>query len=87
MDWTLWRGLGFGNRVSPRFAHLLQAAPVNDSLNNQTLPSAACLRSMSDASHAAAVERLVRRKLGGLLGIGAEKLPAGRNLWVRWYVF
>ncbi|MCR9293692.1 MAG: SDR family NAD(P)-dependent oxidoreductase [bacterium] len=79
MDWTRWRGLGITNRVSPRFAHLLQQSDLENH-DSATLPSAATLRTADMERRRQLVLRLVRHKAGALLGISAEAIPADRPL-------
>ncbi len=80
IDWRLWRGLGVTQRVSPRFAHLLQNAAPADWLGEGTAPSASSLRALPQEQLSSVVERLLRGKAGSLLGMAPEKIPADRGL-------
>lgn len=79
MDWSVWRGLGITNRVSPRFAHLLRSTGET-SVDSEELASAATLRSAEPTHRLAMVDRLVRSKAGTLLGIPADQIAADRAL-------
>lgn len=80
IDWRLWRGLGITQRVSPRFAHLLQNAAQTDWQVEGAALSASRLRELPQDQLPSAVERLLRGKTGSLLGMAPEKIPADRGL-------
>ena len=79
MDWSLWRGLGITNRVSPRFAHLLKTAG-DGAAATETVASAENLRSASLPQRIEMVDRMLRSKAGSLLGIPADQIPVERPL-------
>lgn len=79
IDWSIWRGLGITNRVSPRFAGLLRQSSTAE-FNSSDLPTAQSLRAATAEQRPLLVERLLRSKAGSLLGIAAEDLPANRAL-------
>ena len=79
MDWSLWRGLGISNRVSKRFAHLLEhSAEVGG--DGSDLPSVAQLREAAPAKRQEMVDKLIRHKAGKLLGIPADQIQPDRAL-------
>ncbi len=80
MDWSRWRGLGLTQRVSPRFAHLLQDFTRADVDGGHETFSAAQLRGLAAEARLESVTRMVRGKAGSLLGIAPEKLTADRGL-------
>lgn len=80
IDWSVWRGLGVTQRVSPRFAHLLRSHHVHDKTAADDWATAGSLRNMSATEQAATVEKMLRIKAGSLLGISPEQLPANRAL-------
>lgn len=80
IDWSLWRGLGVTQRVSPRFAHLLRDISSTGIAANDDSASADRLRSMPTTERAELVEKMLRVKTGSLLGISAEQLPTDRAL-------
>jgi acyl carrier protein len=79
MDWSLWRGLGITNRVSPRFAHLLQQSAA-ESECEELITNAAGLRAAQGPRRATLVEGMLRNKAGALLGISPKQLPVDRAL-------
>ncbi|MCA9134759.1 MAG: KR domain-containing protein, partial [Planctomycetales bacterium] len=80
MDWTLWRGLGITNRVSPRFAHLLRSSQEDTTgpVGEEATPRS--LRNAQGEERFALLDRLLRGKAGSLLGLPPEQLPADRAL-------
>ncbi|MFK7734716.1 MAG: SDR family NAD(P)-dependent oxidoreductase [Pirellulaceae bacterium] len=79
MNWSVWRGLGITNRVSPRFAHLLQQSDQGETSLGLDA-SADSLRGSDPVERANILERMLRSKAGMLLGIAAEEIPADRAL-------
>lgn len=79
MDWSLWRGLGITDRVSPRFAHLLRQS-AEQSECEELATNAAGLRAAHGPRRAMLVEGMLRNKAGALLGISAQQLPVDRAL-------
>ncbi|MFN3191970.1 MAG: SDR family NAD(P)-dependent oxidoreductase [Aureliella sp.] len=79
MDWSVWRGLGITNRVSPRFAHLLQNS-ATASADAGSDRSAESLRRMDSALRSEQIETMVCSKAGLLLGIAADDIPRERAL-------
>ncbi|MFO0939500.1 MAG: SDR family NAD(P)-dependent oxidoreductase [Pirellulales bacterium] len=79
MDWSIWRGLGITNRVSPKFAHLLRN---NDSAQTGggEVASLEGLRSASGTQRSRMVSTLLRNKIGSLLGMPAEQVREERAL-------
>ena len=75
MDWTIWRGLGVTNRVSPRFAHLLRNRPAASETDAEHVTPDQ-LRSAPSAAWPGLVERMLRGKACGLLGIPAAQIEA-----------
>ncbi|WP_146410662.1 type I polyketide synthase [Crateriforma conspicua] len=75
MDWSLWRGLGLTDNVSPRFAHLIRhesgAADVFD---------AGALRQVDMAERQSKIIDQLRSKLNGLLGLRSDQWDADRSL-------
>ena len=55
IDWTVWRGLGITNRVSPRFAHLLRSSSKDDTGMQNQLASAEQLRTAAPSQRGAMV--------------------------------
>lgn len=80
IDWTVWRGLGITSRVSPRFAHLLRNTSVEECGDQTQLASAEQLRAASPALRAPMVERLLRYKVGSLLGMAGGQIQRERSL-------
>ncbi len=80
IDWTVWRGLGLTSRVSPRFAHLLRNRSIDDSGEQTQLANAEQLRSADLLQRASMVERLLRHKVGSLLGMASEHIERERSL-------
>ncbi|MBX3422781.1 MAG: SDR family NAD(P)-dependent oxidoreductase [Pirellulaceae bacterium] len=79
MDWSVWRGLGITNRVSPRFASLLQQAEGAGQPSGATA-TADGLRSSSPAERRALISDMLRSKIGSLLGIAAQQIRDDRAL-------
>lgn len=79
MDWSIWRGLGITNRISPRFAHLLRhtEGEVHTGVEVASLEG---LRSASDGQRVRLVGSLLRGKIGSLLGMSAEQIRDDRAL-------
>ncbi|MEO8268885.1 MAG: type I polyketide synthase, partial [Aureliella sp.] len=80
IDWSVWRGLGVTQRVSPRFAHLQRDNGSSAAAANAEWVAADQLRCMSSTERAEMIEKTLRVKTGNLLGISAEQLPADRAL-------
>ncbi|MDX1930748.1 MAG: type I polyketide synthase [Pirellulaceae bacterium] len=80
IDWTVWRGLGITNRVSPRFAHLLRTSHNEENGQQNQLASADQLRAATSAERGAMVEQLLRYKVGSLLGMANEQIQRDRSL-------
>ncbi|MEZ6151634.1 MAG: SDR family NAD(P)-dependent oxidoreductase [Pirellulaceae bacterium] len=80
IDWSLWRGLGVTQRISPRFAHLLRDVNSVGTTAADDWASADHLRNMPAAERSAMVEKMLRAKAGSLLGISANQLPVDRAL-------
>ncbi|MCA9160555.1 MAG: KR domain-containing protein, partial [Planctomycetales bacterium] len=80
IDWSLWRGLGVTQRISPRFAHLLRDTSSSGTTAADDWASADQLRNMPATERAEMVEKMLRAKAGSLLGISANQLPADRAL-------
>ncbi|MCA9126961.1 MAG: SDR family NAD(P)-dependent oxidoreductase [Planctomycetales bacterium] len=80
IDWSVWRGLGLTNRVSPKFAHLIEQSAEAEVAGIRELPSAAALRAVVGVQRLAMVDRLLRNKAGSLLGIPTEDIQADRTL-------
>ncbi len=80
IDWSLWRGLGITNRVSPRFAHLLSGVGTLSLAHGEELPSAHSLRTATGQQRFELVEQLLRTKTSSLLGIAADQILADRAL-------
>ena len=78
MDWTLWRGLGITDSVPPKFAHLLRAR--NGVAEGSAAVSPDSIRAAAPAERLAMVERFVRGKAAGLLGIDPAEMDADRPL-------
>ncbi len=79
MDWSLWRGLGITDRVSPRFAHLLRQSK-EQSQCEELATNAVGLRAAHAQRRATLVEGMLRNKAGALLGISTKQLPTDRGL-------
>ncbi len=79
MDWSLWRGLGLTNRVSPRFAHLLTHS-ASPSEYDELATTAEGLRLAVGEQRARLVDAMLRAKAGTLLGITPQQLPGDRAL-------
>ncbi len=80
MDWSVWRGLGITNRVSPRFEHLLRSQRDCDPAGEDELPSAQGLRAASTGQRPMLIDRLLRTKAGSLLGIASEQIETDQAL-------
>ncbi len=85
MDWSVWRGLGITNRVSPRFAHLLSQSQsdvgaVDLTASGLQFPGVVALRNAALTEQSRVIERMLGSKLSLLMGIPAEKIPLDRNL-------
>ncbi len=78
MDWSLWRGLGITNRVSPRFAHLLRHQGEVQSSGDYA--SAEALRAVAGKQREKLIDSMLRTKAGSLLGIPAEQIQPDRAL-------
>jgi acyl transferase domain-containing protein/NAD(P)-dependent dehydrogenase (short-subunit alcohol dehydrogenase family)/aryl carrier-like protein len=79
MDWSLWRGLGITNRVSPRFAHLLRRSESASELSGQTA-SAARLRQCAAGQRQTLISGMLRSKISSLLGMSTEQVREDRAL-------
>ena len=79
MDWSLWRGLGITDNVPPKFAHLLRATAAAEAAGHEAV-SPEAIRAASPAERRPLVQRIVRTKAAGLLGIDAALLEADRPL-------
>ena len=79
IDWSIWRGLGITNRVSPRFAHLLRYTEGDGSETLETT-SAEGLRNASPEHRQALIDSLLRSKVSSLLGMSHEQLRSDRGL-------
>ncbi|MEZ6081176.1 MAG: hypothetical protein R3C56_37565 [Pirellulaceae bacterium] len=60
IDWSLWRGLGVTQRISPRFAHLLRDVNSVGTTAADDWASADHLRNMPAAERSAMVEKMLR---------------------------
>ena len=78
MDWTLWRGLGITAAVPPKFAHLLRARDGAAAAGAAVSPES--IRAAAPTERLAMVERFVRGKAAGLLGIDPAEMDADRPL-------
>ncbi|TWT84022.1 Phthiocerol synthesis polyketide synthase type I PpsC [Planctomycetes bacterium CA13] len=76
MDWSLWRGLGLTQNVSPRFAHLIRndAAEMNQSFDLGQL------RRANTSEQLDQIQRMVQTKLMSLLGLRCDQLDPTRSL-------
>ncbi len=79
MDWSLWRGLGITNRVSPRFAHLLRHSEAASELSGQTA-SAARLRQCAAGQRHTLISGMLRSKISSLLGMSTDQVREDRAL-------
>ncbi|MEM7475716.1 MAG: beta-ketoacyl reductase [Planctomycetota bacterium] len=79
MDWSVWRGLGITSRISPRFAHLLQNAASMGAEATEHL-SASALRAAAPQDRLVLVDKMIRSKISGLLGIAAENIEVDHAL-------
>jgi acyl transferase domain-containing protein/NADPH:quinone reductase-like Zn-dependent oxidoreductase/acyl carrier protein len=80
IDWSVWRGLGLTQKVSPRFAHLLQSPSESEAVASDSQASAEQLRATSGALRSSLVEALLRSKLSSLLGLNVEQIQPERAL-------
>ena len=81
MDWSVWRGLGITNRVSPKFAHLLRSDQAGLAQQNSgELVSAQSLRSANRDQRTRLVSSMLRTKIASLLGLSAENVREDRAL-------
>ncbi len=79
MDWSIWRGLGITNRVSPKFAHLLRNNDAAQSGSGE-VASLEGLRSATGSQRTRMVSSLLRNKIGSLLGLPAEQVREEKAL-------
>jgi acyl transferase domain-containing protein/NADPH:quinone reductase-like Zn-dependent oxidoreductase/aryl carrier-like protein len=79
MDWTLWRGLGITNRVSPRFAHLLKHSDSSGQPEME-FGNAESLRSASSEKRIRMISSMMRGKIGSLLGMSPDQVRDDRAL-------
>ncbi|MEZ6138231.1 MAG: SDR family NAD(P)-dependent oxidoreductase [Pirellulaceae bacterium] len=80
IDWSVWRGLGITDRISPRFAHLIQQSTTDDSAAIGESLTAENLRTADSSRRAELVQTLLSNKLSSLLGISAKQIPVERTL-------
>ena len=78
MNWSVWRGLGITNRVSPRFAHLLTHSEEESA--NVAVITGQVLKQSSSEQQLILVEQALRNKTSQLLGIPAEQINNDRAL-------
>ncbi|TWU40627.1 type I polyketide synthase [Novipirellula artificiosorum] len=76
MDWTLWRGLGLTQQVSPRFAHLIREDATDP---NQTFDLVQ-LRAADPPEQLRQIQQLLVTKLMSLLGLRCDQLDPSRSL-------
>lgn len=79
MDWSIWRGLGITNRVSPKFAHLLRNTDGVATAGTE-VASVEGLRAAVGPQRLRMVSSLLRSKIGSLLGMPAEQVREERAL-------
>lgn len=79
MDWSLWRGLGITNRVSPRFAHLLRHSEAAAELSGHTA-SAQNLRQCAADQRYTIIANMLRSKISSLLGMSVDQVREDRAL-------
>lgn len=80
MDWSVWRGLGITDRVSPKFASLLRDAPHSRTTTADYPATSANLRAVQGQQRTALVDQLLRSKTSALLGLPVEQIPADKAL-------
>lgn len=78
MNWSVWRGLGITNRVSPRFAHLLMHTEEESA--NYTVITGEVLRQADNAQRLNLITQALRTKTGQLLGIASDQIQSERAL-------
>ncbi|TWU43963.1 Phthioceranic/hydroxyphthioceranic acid synthase [Novipirellula aureliae] len=76
MDWSLWRGLGLTQNVSPRFVHLIR----NDGADSSQVFSLEQLLLVDSSEQHDQIEEMLTSKLKVLLGLRAEQIDRGRSL-------
>lgn len=78
MNWSVWRGLGITNRVSPRFAHLLLHSEEESS--NYSVITGEVLRQADSPQRLNLITQALRNKTSQLLGIASDQINSDRAL-------